>query len=313
MEQLYDVIILGGGPAGLTAGLYAGRSRLSTLILEKGQAGGQITQTSEIENYPGQLLEGETGLTLSQRMADQAERFGARRVADTVKQVDLTGPVKRLEGGAGAYLGRTAILATGASPRLIGCENEAKFTGSGISYCATCDGAFFRGLEVYVVGGGDSAVEEAIYLTRFARRVTIIHRRDQLRAARSIQERAFANEKIHFLWDSVVLRADGTDLLSSITVKHVKTGEETVLRADPADGLIGLFGFVGHRPSTQLFEGQLELDRGYIPTDEAMRTSLPGVFAAGDVRVKGLRQVITAAADGAVAAMEAERYLAELE
>ncbi|MDE7219757.1 MAG: thioredoxin-disulfide reductase [Oscillospiraceae bacterium] len=311
MSELYDVMILGGGPAGLTAGLYAGRSRLKTLLIEKGAPGGQIALSADVENYPGQLLEGETGVSLAGRMAEQCARFGVERRTDEIRQAELKGGVKRLVGGGGEYLARTIIIASGASPRPIGCENEKEFTGRGISYCATCDGAFFRGLEVYVAGGGDSAVEEALFLTRFARKVTIIHRRDALRAAKSIQERAFANPKIAFLWDSVVVRADGDDVLSALTVKNVKTGALTEIRASREDGMLGLFGFVGHLPSTELFREQLPLENGYILTDEDMRTAIPGVFAAGDVRVKSLRQVVTAAADGAIAAVQAERYLAE--
>ena len=312
MEELYDVIILGGGPAGLTAGLYAGRGGLKTLLLEKGQDGGQIALTAELENYPGQLLEGETGLSLAGRMAEQCRRFGVERAADTIQSVRLDGPVKELTGERGTYRSRAVILATGAAPRPIGCENEARFVGQGISFCATCDGALFRGLEVYVAGGGDSAVEEAVYLTRFARKVTVIHRRDRLRAARSIQERAFANPKVAFLWDSVVVRAEGTDVLEAITVKNVKTGALSTLRADPADGMLGLFGFTGYTPNTGLFTGQLALEEGYISTGEDMGVGLPGVFAAGDVRRKSLRQVVTACADGAVAAVAAERYLQAL-
>ncbi len=309
MSKIYDVIILGAGPAGLTAGLYAGRSRLSTLIIEKGQDGGQIALTDEVENYPGQLVEGETGHSLVARMSEQAKKFGAERCTDAIKSVELEGDVKKLIGAKGEYLARCVIIATGAFPKPIGCENEGRFTGMGISFCATCDGAFFKDLEVYVVGGGDSAVEEAIYLTRFARKVTIIHRRDQLRAVKAIQEKAFANPKIAFLWDSVVVRVDGKDLLSSMTLRNVKTGELTTIEANKADGLFGLFGFIGYTPNSRLFEGMLEMENGYIRTDGNMRTSIPGVFAAGDVRVKSLRQVVTAAADGAIAAMQAEKYI----
>lgn len=309
MSELYDVIILGGGPAGLTAGLYAGRSRLKTLLLEKGQNGGQISLSADVENYPGQLLEGETGVSLSARMAEQCEKFGVERRTDDIQKAELAGEVKRLTGREGTYEGRTVIIASGASPRPIGCENEKEFTGRGISYCATCDGAFFRGLDVYVAGGGDSAVEEAIFLTRFARKVTVVHRRDRLRAAKSIQEKAFANPKIGFLWDSVVVRAEGSDVLDTLTVKNVKTGELAVIKAAPEDGMLGLFGFVGNLPNTALFEGQLPLERGYIAVGEDTRTVIPGVFAAGDVRTKILRQVVTAAADGATAAVQAERYL----
>ena len=311
MEHIYDVLILGGGPAGLSAGIYAGRSRLDTLIIEKGQSGGQIALTAELENYPGQLPEGESGLTLSERMAEQARRLGASMTADTIRAADIAGEVKVLEGEKEVYRGRSLIIAAGAAPRPIGCENEARFVGAGISSCATCDGAFFRDLEVFVAGGGDSAVEEAIFLTRFARHVTIVHRRDRLRASRGLQERAFANEKISFLWDSVVAKAEGDGALQAVTVRHVKTGEETVFRASPADGLMGLFGFTGHLPSTGLFTDSLPLESGYIPTGEDMSTAVPGVFAAGDIRVKSVRQVVTAAADGAVAAVSAERFLTE--
>ena len=309
MSKIYDVIILGGGPAGLAAGLYAGRSRLSTLIIEKGQDGGQIAITDEIENYPGQMVEGESGPSLIARMTEQAKKFGAERCSDVIKSVELNGEVKKLVGAKGEYEAKCVIIATGAFPKPIGCENEGKFTGKGISFCATCDASFFEDFEVYVVGGGDSAVEEAMYLTKFARKVTIIHRRNELRAAKSIQEKAFANPKIAFLWDSVVVKVDGDDLLSSMTVKNVKTGELTTIEADEDDGLFGLFGFIGYNPNSQLFEGMLDMENGYIKTDDNMHTNIPGVFAAGDIRVKSLRQVVTAAADGAIAAMQAEHYI----
>ena len=313
MSNLYDVIILGAGPAGLAAGLYAGRSCLKTLIIEKGQDGGQIALTDEIENYPGQMLEGESGVTLVARMAKQAKQFGAERVRDTIKEVSLEGSVKKVVGRKGEYLGKTLIIATGASPRPIGCKNEGQFTGAGISYCATCDGMFFRGMEVFVVGGGDAAVEEALFLTKFARKVTIIHRRDQLRAAKSIQEKAFRNPKIDFLWDSVLEEVDGEDAVSKLVVKNVKSGETTTITADPADGMFGVFCFIGMKPNSTLFEGVLDMERGYIRTNEDMHTNIPGVYAAGDIRVKSLRQVVTAVADGAIAAMQAEKYLAEQE
>ena len=313
MSNLYDVIILGAGPAGLAAGLYAGRSCLKTLIIEKGQDGGQIAMTDEIENYPGQMLEGESGVTLVARMAKQAKQFGAERVRDNIKSVSLEGSVKKVVGRKGEYLGKTLIIATGAFPRPIGCKNEAQFTGAGISYCATCDGMFFRDLEVFVVGGGDAAVEEALFLTKFARKVTIIHRRDQLRAAKSIQEKAFRNPKVAFLWDSVLEEVDGEDALNKLLVKNVKTGEITTITADPADGMFGVFCFIGMNPNSTLFEGMLDMERGYIKTNEDMHTNIPGVYAAGDIRVKSLRQVVTAVADGAIAAMQAEKYLAEQE
>ena len=309
MSKIYDVIVLGAGPAGLAAGLYAGRSRLSTLIIEKGQDGGQIAITDEIENYPGQIVEGESGRSLIARMTEQAKKFGAERCSDVIKSVELNGDVKKLVGAKGEYEAKCVIIATGAFPKPIGCENEGKFTGKGISFCATCDASFFEDFEVYVVGGGDSAVEEAMYLTKFARKVTIIHRRNELRAAKSIQEKAFKNPKLHFMWDTVVTRVDGDELLSSMTVKNVKTGELTTITADEDDGLFGLFGFIGYNPNSQLFDGMLEMENGYIKTDENMHTSIPGVFAAGDIRVKSLRQVVTAAADGAIAAMQAEHYV----
>ena len=310
--MLYDLIILGAGPAGLSAALYAGRACLKTLLIEKAMPGGQITLTNDIENYPGQMLEGESGFSLTERMGQQADRFGVERAYDEITAIDLTSEEKVLTGMSGEYRAKTVILATGAHPKPIGCENEAAFTGRGISFCATCDGMFFRDMDVYVVGGGDSAVEEAIFLTRFARKVTIIHRRDQLRAVKTIQERAFANEKIDFLWNTVVEKVDGDAALSEMTVRNVVTGETNVIRANEADGAFGLFGFVGFAPNTALFEGAVDMERGYIVTDEDMHTNIPGVFAAGDLRVKSLRQVITAAADGAIAAMQAAKYIEEM-
>lgn len=309
MDKLYDVIILGGGPAGLTAGLYAGRGGLNALIIEKGQDGGQIALSSDVENYPGQPAPGETGVSLAERMAEQAERFGVHRCSDEIQTVDLSGNIKNLSGMNGTYQARTVIIAAGAHPRPIGCENEEKFTGRGISFCATCDGPFFRGLDVYVVGGGDSAAEEALYLTKFARRVTIIHRRDRLRAAQTIQERVFAEPKISVLWDSVVQKVDGGDALNSITVKNVKTGALTTIEADGAAGMLGLFAFIGYLPNSELFQGMLDMENGYIKTDENMCTNIPGVYAAGDIRVKSVRQAVTAAADGAIAAIQAEMFL----
>ena len=313
MSKIYDVIVLGAGPAGLTAGLYSGRARLSTLVIEKGQDGGQIAITNEIENYPGQV-EGDSGPSLIARMTKQCEHFGVERVSDMIKEVQLTGPVKKLIGVKGEYEAKCVIIATGAFPRPIGCKNEGKFVGKGISFCATCDASFFQDLEVYVVGGGDAAVEEAMYLTKFARKVTIIHRRDELRAAKSIQEKAFKNEKLHFMWNTVVDEVDGEDdILSKMIVKNTKTGELTTIEADEDDGLVGLFGFIGLLPKSDLFEGVIDMDKGYIKTDDNMHTNVEGVYAAGDIRVKSLRQVVTAAADGAIAAMQAEKYIANLE
>ena len=313
MSKIYDVIILGAGPAGLAAGLYAGRARLSTLILEKGQDGGQIAITDEIENYPGGMVDGEPGPSLIARMTQQAAKFGAERASDVIKSVELEGEVKKLVGNKGEYLAKCVIIATGAFPKPIGCKNEGKFVGRGISFCATCDAGFFEDFEVYVVGGGDSAVEEAMYLSKFARKVTVIHRRNELRAAKSIQEKAFANPKLEFMWDTVVEEVMGDEMLEGMIVKNVKTGELTTIMADPDDGIFGLFGFIGYNPNSQLFEGMLEMDRGYIVTDADMHTNIPGVFAAGDIRVKSLRQVVTATADGAIAAMQCEKYIAEHE
>lgn len=311
MDKIYDVIILGAGPGGLAAGIYAGRARLDTLLIEKGKDGGQIAITDEIENYPGQMVDGESGPSLIERMTKQVEKFGAERVSDTIVSVDIEGPVKTLVGSNGTYKARTLIIATGAFPRPIGCKGEGEFMGKGVSYCATCDASFFEDLEVFVVGGGDSAVEEAMYLTKFARKVTVIHRRDELRAAKSIQERAFKNPKLFFMWDTVVEELHGDGILSGMTVNNVKTGELTRIDADEDDGLFGVFGFIGYNPRSELFEGKLEMDRGYIKTDEDMHTNVEGVYAVGDIRVKSLRQVVTAAADGAIASMQVERWLAE--
>lgn len=314
MGTVYDLIILGAGPAGLAAGLYGGRYRLNTLLIEKGQDGGQIAITSDIENYPGQMVdEEESGATLIARMTKQVQRFGAERVSATIEKAELEGPVKRLTDTKGnVYEGKTVIIATGAHPRPIGCKNEKEFLGKGISFCATCDANFYEDMEVYVVGGGDSAIEEAMYLTKFARKVTVIHRRDQLRAALSIQEKAFKNEKLHFMWDSVVEEVSGDGILERMVVKNVKTGELTEIEADPDDGIFGLFGFIGYLPNTAMLENSgLKLENGYIRTDDDMHTNLEGVYAAGDVRVKSLRQVVTAAADGAIAACQAEHYIAD--
>lgn len=313
MEKIYDVIVLGAGPAGLAAGLYSGRYRLSTLIIEKAKDGGQIAITDEIENYPGQIVEGESGPSLIARMTAQCEKFGAERANDTITKVELEGPVKVLYGNNDTYKAKTVIIATGAFPRPIGCKREGEFMGKGVSFCATCDANFFEDFEVYVVGGGDSAVEEAMYLTKFARKVTLIHRRNELRAAKSIQEKAFKNPKMNFMWDTVVDELHGDGILSGMTVKNVKTGELTRIDADEDDGMFGLFGFIGYNPRSDLFEGMIDMENGYIKTDDNMHTNIEGVYAAGDIRVKALRQVVTAAADGAIAAMQAEKYIAEHE
>lgn len=309
----YDLIIIGAGPAGLAAGLYAGRARLSTLIIEKQKNGGQIVITSEIENYPG-CLEEETGPSLIDRMVKQTEKFGVDHVFDTVTDMELQGGTKVLHCLHEDYSAKAVIIAAGANPVQIGCPGERELSGKGVSYCATCDAAFFEDFEVYVVGGGDAAVEEAMYLTKFARKVTIIHRRDELRAAKSIQEKAFSNPKIDFMWDSVVQEIRGDGLVESMVVKNVKTGELTTVEADEDDGTFGIFVFIGFKPSTDVFKGHVEMDeKGYILTDADMHTNVPGVFAAGDIRQKSLRQVVTACADGAIAAVQAGKYIEELQ
>ncbi len=308
MSKLYDVIIIGAGPAGLSAGLYAGRDKLSTLIIEKAKDGGQIVQTAEIENYPGSLLE-ESGPTLIDRMSAQANKFGVEKVIDTVTHMDLEGRIKTIKGKKETYEAKTVIIAAGASPVLIGCPGEKELTGKGVSYCATCDAAFFEDFEVYVVGGGDSAVEEAMYLTKFARKVTVIHRRDQLRAAKSIQEKAFKNPKMNFMWDTVVRELRGDGILESMIVENLKTGERTEIAADENDGTFGVFVFIGFKPASDIFQGKVNMQDGYIITDDNMNTNVKGVFAAGDIRVKSVRQVVTAAADGAIAAVQAGRYI----
>ena len=308
MEKIYDVIIIGAGPAGLAAGSYAGRARMDTLIIEKDKDGGQIVITAEIENYPGGIDE-ESGPSLIGRMVKQAEHFGAQKVKDTIVDVELEGDVKHLKGLKGDYYGKTVIIATGAHPKPIGCPGEKEFTGKGVSYCATCDGSFFEGFDIYVVGGGDSAVEEAMYLTKFGRQVTLIHRRDQLRAAKSIQEKAFANPKMKFMWNTTVEELKGDGILTSMVVKDTVTGETREIVANEEDGTFGVFVFIGFEPHGELFEGKVEMKNGYIVTDDNMKTNIPGVFAAGDIRVKSLRQVVTAAADGAIAATQAEKYI----
>ena len=308
MDKIYDVIIIGAGPAGLAAGSYAGRARLDTLIIEKAKDGGQIVITSEIENYPGGV-EHETGPSLVDRMVKQADGFGAKKVFDTIVDVELEGDIKHLKGLKGDYYSKAVIIATGAHPKPIGCPGEQELTGKGVSYCATCDASFFEDFDIYVVGGGDSAVEEALYLAKFGKKVTIIHRRNELRAAKSIQEKAFANPKVDFMWDSVVEELKGDGILTSMVVKNVKTGEVREIVADEEDGTFGVFVFIGFTPHSELFEGKVTMENGYIVTDDDMKTNIPGVFAAGDIRKKSLRQVVTAAADGAIAAVQAEKFI----
>lgn len=304
MEQLYDVIIIGSGPAGLSAAIYAGRAKLKTLVIEQGTSGGQISSTAEIENYPG-CEAVESGMSLVSRMELQAKKFGAEFISDQVISVDLKSDTKGVFTFGADYFAKTVIIATGANPAKIGCKGEEKLVGRGISYCATCDGAFFEGLPIFVVGGGDAAVEEAMYLTNFASSVNIIHRRSELRAAKSIQEKAFNNPKIEFIWDSVVTEFEGEDHLTAMVLENVKTHETTRIAGDQ----FGVFVFVGFKPSTEIFEDQLNLEKGYIRTNEEMETELPGVFAAGDCRIKSLRQVVTAVSDGAIAAVNAGKYI----
>lgn len=303
MEHIYDVIIIGGGPAGLSAGLYASRSRVDTLILERAKYGGQAVTTDELENYPGSIEEC-TGGKLIERMKRQAEGFGTKFEKDEVIESDITGDIKVIKCRKNTYKTKTIIIATGAYPRLSGFKNETELRGKGISYCATCDADFFTDLDVAVIGGGDSAITEAIYLTKFAESVTVIHRRDALRAAKSLQEKAFANPKMKFIWNSTVEEAIGNEILEGLIVKNKLTGETKTVKVD------GCFVFVGYNPISELFKGKVKMDqRGYIITDDDMRTDVPGVFAAGDIRHKSLRQVITAAADGAIAATAAEGYI----
>lgn len=302
MSQIYDTIIIGGGPAGLSAGLYAARSRMKTLLIERAKYGGQATTTDELENYPGSI-EDCTGSTLSERMRKQAEEFGTEFAKDEIVEVELSGDIKVVKGRKETYQAKTIIVATGATPRLSGFKNELELRGKGVSYCATCDADFFTDLDIAVIGGGDSAITEAIYLTKFAEHVTVIHRRDALRAAKSLQEKAFANPKIDFIWNSTVEEALGDEILEGLVLKNRETGETSELKVD------GCFVFVGYDPISKLFEGQIEMENQYIVTDDDMKTNIPGVFAAGDIRKKLLRQVITAAADGAIAATAAEHYI----
>ena len=311
MSKIYDLIVIGGGPAGLSAGLYAGRSKLSTLILEKSKTGGQIVITHEVANYPGSVRDA-TGPSLVARMVEQVKEFGAEIKSDNVVDVDFTGDIKIIKGEKEEYKAKAVIIATGATPRNMNVPGEKELTGKGVSYCATCDADFFEDFEVFVIGGGDTAVEEAMYLTKFARKVTIVHRRDELRAAKSIREKAFANPKMAFLWDSVVEELKGDGILETAVFKNVKTGELTEYHADEEDGTFGLFVFVGFIPHSNIFKGHVEMDDwGYIKTDDEMRTNIEGVFAAGDIRPKALRQVVTATADGAIAATLAEKYMEE--
>jgi thioredoxin reductase (NADPH) len=309
MQNVYDVVVIGSGPAGLSAGLYAARAKMKTLVLEKNKVGGQISTTNEVANYPGSIPNA-TGPSLTARMVEQVEEFGAERKKDTILEVDFNERIKVVKGEKETYHAKSVIIASGATPKLIGCPGEEELTGKGVSYCATCDADFFTDLEVFVVGGGDSAVEEAMYLTKFARKVTIVHRREELRAAKSIQEKAFKHPKIEFMWNSSIAEIKGDGVVESVVFKNLVTGETHEHVADENDGTFGIFPFIGYDPLSAVYKGKIEMDRqGYIPTDDNMKTDVDGVFAAGDIRVKSLRQVVTAVADGAIAAVQAEKYI----
>ena len=307
MPQMYDVVIIGGGPAGLTAALYAARARLRTLILERLAPGGQMATTAHVENYPGFPL-GMNGVDLSLRMLEQAERFNAEISYDEVDKVELGGPVKIVHGLGGTYEARAVIVAAGASPRRLGVPGEEKFIGAGVSYCATCDGALYAGKRVVAVGGGDSAVEEASFLTRFAAQVTIVHRRDRFRSTPIIVERALGNPKIQVMYDTVVEAIYGERAVTSVLVRNVKSNTTETIAAD------GVFVYIGLIPNTEFLRDCLPKDQsGYLLANEHdLSTLVPGVFVAGDVRPKSLRQVATAVGDGAIAASSVEKYLSGL-
>ncbi|MFN3699211.1 MAG: thioredoxin-disulfide reductase [Dictyoglomus sp.] len=306
IDEEQDVIILGGGPAGLTAGIYTGRNLWKTLIIERTMIGGNAALTEKIDNYPG-FPEGITGEELVRRMESQAKKFGSKILESDVLSIKIEGIWKIVETSKGIYKAPTLIIATGTRPKKLEVPGEEEFTGKGVSYCAVCDGAFFMGKKVAVVGGGDSAVEEAIYLTKFAEEVTIIHRRDTLRAEKINQQRAFSNPKIKFLWNHIVKAIEGDKKVERLVLEDLKTHEIKIFPVD------GVFIYIGLIPNTELFKGLLNLDpNGFIITDEKMHTSIPGIYAAGDVRGKILRQIVTAVSDGAIAGMEASKFLEEI-
>ncbi|ARK21006.1 thioredoxin-disulfide reductase [Sporosarcina sp. P26b] len=305
-EKVYDVIVVGAGPAGMTAAVYTSRGNMSTLMLERGLPGGQMANTEEIENYPG--FESILGPDISTKMFDHAKRFGAEYAYGDVTKIEDGREFKTVHVGEKSYKARAVILTTGAEYRKIGVPGEEELTGRGVSYCAVCDGAFFRNKDIVVIGGGDSAVEEGSYLTRFANKVTIIHRRDTLRAQKIVQERAFANEKIDFIWNSTVKQVNEKDgKIGSITLVSTEDGSEREMETE------GMFVYIGLDPITEPFKDLGILDEnGYIETNDIMETKIPGIFAAGDVREKLLRQVVTATGDGSIAAQAAQKYIEEL-
>jgi len=303
-RQTYDLIIIGGGPAGLTAGLYAARSKLKTLLLEKlPLPGGQTMNAWMLENYPG-FPDGISGRELMKKMETQARNFGLTIETGEVKEIKNSGDMKQVVCEEKDCVTRTIIVATGASPSRLGADGEERLMGRGISFCGTCDGFFFKDKEVILVGGGDTAMEEALFLTRFVKKLSVVHRRDALRATKVLQDRAFANDKISFIWDTVVDGIEGEESVERVILKNVKTGDVLKKETD------GIFVFVGTVPNTQCLTGVVDLDKqGFVLTDENMETSASGLFAAGDVRKKILRQISTAVGDGATAAFAAEKYI----
>ena len=303
MEKPRDVVIVGSGPAGLTAAVYTARASLEPLMIEGVEAGGQLMLTTEVENYPG-FIDGIMGPELMERMRKQAGRFGTEFITDNVTSVDLSSSPFTIKTSDQSFQARSVIISTGASARMLGVPGEKELLGHGVSTCATCDGFFFRDQELLIIGGGDSAMEEAIFLTKFASKVTVVHRRDSLRASKIMQDRAMNHPKIDFIWDSVLTEIFGNGKVAGARIKNVRTGDESEIAAG------GVFVAIGHTPNSSLFEGQLELSGGYIVTKrEGTETSVPGVFAAGDVVDFRYRQAITAAGMGCMAAIDAERYL----
>lgn len=303
MTHIYDMLVLGGGPAGYSAALYAARAGLDTLVIERMSVGGQMALTDIIDNYPG-FDEGIDGFTLGMRMQAGAERFGAKTVYAEVTAVDLTDKIKAVQTVGERFLARTVVIATGANPKELGLLRERELIGKGVHYCAHCDGRFYKGKTVAVVGGGNSAVSDALYLSHLASRVYLIHRRDTLRATKIYHEPLMRAENVTFLWNSAIADIQAEERLSGVTVKNRLSGEETLLPVN------ALFVSIGRKPATELFVGTLDLDEnGYILADESTKTNIAGVFAVGDVRTKALRQVVTAASDGAVAAHFAEEYI----